>query len=79
MSHPKVANCAVVGISDQKSGEAVRLFAVPSDASLTVEELKTFCRDNFTGYKVPKHIVIRDSLPLTPVGKVLRRELRDLA
>ena len=79
MSHPKVANCAVVGISDHTSGEAVKLFAVPSDDSLTVEELKTFCRANFTGYKIPKHIVIRDSLPLTSVGKVLRRELRDLA
>jgi long-chain acyl-CoA synthetase len=77
MAHPKVANCAVVGVPDQKSGEAVKLFVVPCDASLTIEELKAYCRDNFTGYKVPKHIVIKESLPLTPVGKVLRRELRE--
>ena len=45
----------------------------------TVEELKAYCKDNFTGYKVPKQIVLRDSLPMTPVGKILRRELRDNA
>lgn len=79
MAHPKVANCAVVGVSDQKSGEAVKLFVVPSDPSLTVEEMRRYCQDNFTGYKSPKHIVIKDALPMTPVGKVLRRELRGFA
>lgn len=79
MTHPKVANCAVIGVPDERSGEAVKLFVVPRDASLTVDEIKAFCRDNFTGYKVPKHIVFRDSLPMSPVGKILRRELRDLA
>ncbi|MBB6340513.1 long-chain acyl-CoA synthetase [Pseudomonas fluvialis] len=79
MAHPKVSSCAVIGVSDPKSGEAVKLFAVPCDASLTKEELNAYCRANFTGYKVPKHIVIKDSLPLSPVGKVLRRELRELA
>ena len=46
---------------------------------MTVEELKAYCKENFTGYKVPKQIVLRDALPMTPVGKILRRELRDTA
>ncbi|EQM73939.1 long-chain-fatty-acid--CoA ligase FadD2 [Stutzerimonas stutzeri] len=79
MAHPKVAACAAVGVPDEKSGEAVKLFVVRSDASLTVEELQAYCRENFTGYKVPRHFVFRDSLPMTPVGKILRRELRDQA
>lgn len=79
MAHPKVANCACIGVPDERSGEAVKLFVVPRDASLTVDDLKAFCKENFTGYKVPKHIVLRESLPMTPVGKILRRELRDRA
>ncbi|MBF7729655.1 long-chain-fatty-acid--CoA ligase FadD2 [Pseudomonas sp. N040] len=77
MTHPKVASCAVIGVPDEKSGEAVKLFVVPRDPELTIEELKAFCREQFTGYKVPRHIVLRESLPMTPVGKILRRELRD--
>ncbi len=77
MTHPKVANCAVIGVADEKSGEAVKLFVVPRDPELTIEEIKAFCREQFTGYKVPKHIVLRESLPMSPVGKILRRELRD--
>jgi len=79
MSHPKVASCACIGVPDERSGEAVKLFVVPREAGLTVEELKNFCKQNFTGYKVPKQIVLRESLPMTPVGKILRRELRDIA
>ncbi len=79
MAHPKVASCAAVGVPDEKSGEAVKLFVVPRDAAVTVDELKAYCRENFTGYKVPKHIVFKETLPMTPVGKILRRELRDIA
>ena len=77
MAHPQVANCAVIGVPDERTGEAVKLFVVPRAGGVTVEELKAYCKENFTGYKVPKQIVLRDSLPMTPVGKILRRELRD--
>ncbi len=79
MAHPKVANCACIGIPDERSGEAVKLFVVPRESGVSLEELKAYCKENFTGYKVPKHIVLRESLPMTAVGKILRRELRDIA
>ncbi|HDZ57116.1 MAG TPA: long-chain-fatty-acid--CoA ligase [Pseudomonas xinjiangensis] len=76
-AHPKVANAAAIGVPDERSGESVKLFVVPASDDLTIEELKEYCRTNFTGYKVPKHYEIRDALPMSPVGKILRRELRD--
>ncbi|WP_454255605.1 long-chain-fatty-acid--CoA ligase FadD2 [Pseudomonas sp. Marseille-Q8238] len=79
MAHPQVVSCAAIGVPDEKSGEAVKLFVVPREGGVSVDELKAYCRENFTGYKVPKHIVLRESLPMTPVGKILRRELRDIA
>ncbi|MBM7060565.1 long-chain-fatty-acid--CoA ligase [Pseudomonas sp. UL073] len=79
MAHPKVASCAAIGVPDERSGEAVKLFVVPREHGLTVDELKHYCKENFTGYKVPKQIVLKEALPMSPVGKILRRELRDIA
>jgi long-chain acyl-CoA synthetase len=72
-----VMECACVGVADEKSGEAVKLVIVKKDPSLTVEAIKEHCRVNLTGYKQPKVIEFREELPKTPVGKILRRELRD--
>ncbi|WP_313299066.1 long-chain-fatty-acid--CoA ligase [Diaphorobacter sp.] len=76
---PGVLECAVVGVPDEKTGEAVKLVIVKKDPSLTEEQVKAFCHDNLTGYKRPRVIEFRDTLPKTPVGKILRRELRDKA
>jgi long-chain acyl-CoA synthetase len=76
-SHPGVLECACIGVPDTNSGEAVKLFVVRKDPALTVEQLQEFCREQFTGYKRPRHIEFRDTLPKTNVGKILRRELRD--
>ena len=75
--HPGVENCAVIGVPDDKTGEAVKLYVVASDQNLTAEEIKTFCKDKLTAYKLPRQIEFRDELPMTPVGKILRRELKD--
>lgn len=72
-----VLECAVVGVPDEKTGEAVKLVIVKKDASLTEEQVREFCRANLTGYKQPRVIEFRTELPKTPVGKILRRELRD--
>jgi len=74
--HPKVLEAAAVGVPDEKSGEVPKLFVVKRDETLTEEELRTFCRENLTGYKRPRQIEFRDALPKTNVGKILRRELR---
>ncbi|MDA9488810.1 MULTISPECIES: long-chain fatty acid--CoA ligase [unclassified Bradyrhizobium] len=76
-SHPGVLECAVIGIPDSKSGEAVKAFVVKKDQNLTAEALIKFCQEQLTGYKVPKHIEFRTDLPKTNVGKILRRQLRD--
>jgi len=76
-SHPGVLECAVVGVPDEHSGEAVKLFVVRKDPNLTGEDMMAWCREELTGYKRPRFIEFRDTLPKTNVGKILRRELRD--
>ena len=75
--HPGVLEVACVGVPSEKSGEAIRLFVVKKDPNLTREDLIAFCRENLTGYKVPKDIVFKNELPKSNVGKILRRELKD--
>jgi len=74
--HPDVVECAVVGVADSKTGEAVKLFVHSSNPSLTADDLIEFCRRELTAYKVPRQIEFLDELPKSPVGKILRRELR---
>jgi long-chain acyl-CoA synthetase len=74
--HPGVLECAAVGVEDAKSGEAVKLFVVKKDATLSEDDLMSYCRENFTAYKRPRSIEFRDELPKSNVGKILRRELR---
>ena len=75
--HPGVLECAVVGVPDEHSGEAVKVFVVRKDPNLTESALQEYCKAQFTGYKKPKYIEFRDELPKTNVGKILRRALRD--
>jgi long-chain acyl-CoA synthetase len=75
--HPKVREVAVIGVPDDKSTEAVKVFIVKADPSLTEQDVRDFCAEELTGYKRPKHIEFRDDLPKSNVGKILRRELRD--
>ncbi len=75
--HPKVMEVAAVGIPDEKSGEVVKLFIVKKDPSLTEKEIIAYCRENMTGYKIPKAIEFKKELPKTNVGKILRRALRE--
>ena len=77
VSHPGVLEAAVVGVQDERAGEAVRLFAVKKDPSLTKAELIEYCRESLTGYKIPREVIFKDELPKTNVGKVLRRALRE--
>jgi len=73
---PGVVECAAIGIPDEKQGEAIKVFVVKNDPTLSEEDVGKYCRQNLTGYKVPKYIEFRDDLPKTNVGKILRRELR---
>jgi long-chain acyl-CoA synthetase len=76
-AHPGVLECACIGVSDGNGGEAVKLFVVRRDPTLTAEQLMDYCRQQFTAYKKPRYIEFRNDLPKTNVGKILRRELRD--
>ena len=76
-SHPGVLECAVIGVPDEHSGEAVKVFVVRRDPALTADQLMDYCKQQFTGYKKPKYIEFRAELPKTNVGKILRRMLRD--
>jgi long-chain acyl-CoA synthetase len=76
-SLPGVLECAVIGIPDERSGEAVKLVVVKKNPALTEADVRDYCKHNLTGYKLPRVIEFRADLPKTPVGKVLRRELRD--
>jgi long-chain acyl-CoA synthetase len=76
-SHPGVLECAVIGVVDSRSGEAVKAFVVKKDPNVTAEDIIKYCGTQLTNYKVPKQIEFRTDLPKTNVGKILRRELRD--
>jgi len=75
-THPGVLECAVVGVPDERSGEAVKVVIVKKDPGLSKESVIGHCKRELTGYKIPKYVEFRDNLPKTPIGKILRRELR---
>ena len=75
-SHPGVFESAAVGVPDEKSGEAIKVYVVKQDDGLSVDELKSYCTENLTGYKRPKHFEFRPDLPKSNVGKILRKDLR---
>lgn len=77
--HPDVMEAAVVGAPDPSTGERVVAYVVVGDANVTAKDIVTHCREHLTGYKAPKKVIILDELPKSPVGKVLRRKLRDRA
>jgi len=76
-THPGVMDVAAIGVADEKSGEAVKIFVVRKDKNLTEAALIEHCRTVLTGYKVPRHVEFRDDLPRTNVGKILRRALKE--
>jgi long-chain acyl-CoA synthetase len=73
---PGVLECAAIGVPDAKAGEAVKVVVVKKDPAITEADIRAFCEANLTGYKRPKIIEFRNDLPKSPVGKILRRELR---
>lgn len=75
-THPSISQCAAIGVPDPKAGEVVKMFVVKSDPKLTEEKVIEFCKEHMAGYKVPKFVEFRDELPMTNVGKVLRKDLK---
>jgi long-chain acyl-CoA synthetase len=75
--HPDIVECAAIGIPDDVTGESVKLFVVTTNENLTLEDIRSYCRDKLTGYKIPRSIQLAEELPKTNVGKILRRSLRD--
>jgi long-chain acyl-CoA synthetase len=78
-THPDVSQCAAIGVADPKAGEVVKMFVITSNPELTELQVIEFCKENMAGYKVPKYVEFRDQLPMTNVGKVLRKDLREEA
>ena len=74
---PGILECAAVGVPDAKAGEAVKLVIVRSNPAISEADVRAYCESNMTGYKRPKVVEFRTDLPKTPVGKILRRELRE--
>ena len=77
MLHPGVKDAGAVGVPDEHSGESVALFVVKQDPELTSQSLFEHCARHLTGYKLPRHVEFREQLPKSPIGKILRRQLRD--
>lgn len=75
-THPDISQCAAVGVADPKAGEVVKMFVIKTNPKLTEEQVIEFCKEHMAGYKVPKFVEFRDELPMTNVGKVLRKELK---
>ena len=71
-----ILESAAIGVADEKSGEAVKVFAVRKDPNVSEADIIAFCKDNLTAYKCPKHVEFRDELPKSNVGKILRKDLR---
>ena len=76
-AHPGVLECAVIGVPDERSGEAVKVLIVRKDPELDRDDIIEHCRGLLTAYKLPRHVEFRETLPKSPIGKILRRELRD--
>ena len=75
--HPSVLECAAIGVPSERTGEAIKLFIVPNDQEISVEELTSYCKEGLTGYKIPRNFSFVEDLPKSNIGKILRRELRD--
>ena len=75
--HPSVLECAAIGVPSERTGEAIKLFIVPNDQEISVEELTLYCKEGLTGYKIPRDFSFVEDLPKSNIGKILRRELRD--